>query len=272
MSHFGALRRPFSDNEKGAEMEIAVVGGSGTLGAPVVEALTRRGHSVRTLSRSGEHRVDVTTGEGLVEALIGVETVVDASNGQKNPELVLVEGTRRLLAAEAEAGVGHHVLPSIVGTDRVPRKYFRLKLEQERLVREGPLPWSILRATQFHQLLDSMFGALARYLLSPRSRSLLQPVDPREVAAALAEGVEQGPWGDGREVGGPDLLTLSDLARIWSRAQGRTLLPLPIPLGAKAGALTVPEATGTLGFAEWLDEQSRNNRQSVMAEAQPAAR
>ncbi len=253
-------------------MEIAVVGGSGTLGAPVVEALTRRGHSVRILSRSGEHRVDVTTGEGLVEALDGVDTVVDASNGQKSPELVLVEGTRRLLAAEAEAGVSHHVLPSIVGIDRVPRRYFKLKLEQERLVREGPLPWSILRATQFHELLDSMFGALARLMLSPRSRCLLQPVDPREAAAALVEGVEQGPWGYGREVGGPELLTLSELAHIWSLAKGRNLLPLPIPLGAKDGALTVPEATGALGFSEWLEAQARNNRQNVMAEAQPAAR
>jgi uncharacterized protein YbjT (DUF2867 family) len=245
-------------------MEIAVVGGAGTFGTLVTAELERRGHTVRVLSRSApQYKVDLRTGAGLPQALEGVEVVVDSSNDAKGDPQVLAEGTRRLLAAEAQAQVAHHVLISIVGIDRAPFKYLGAKLEQEQVVRKSAHPWSILRATQFHQLLDQAFGSLAGYGISPRSRIELQPVDPREVATAMADAIAQGPWGAGLEVAGPEVMTMSELARIWSRSTGRRRMPMPLPVfgkpasAARAGALTAPAAAGKLGFAEWLGERGR---------------
>jgi len=257
-------------------VEIAVVGGTGVLGAAVTEALERRGHSVRVLSRRGPYKVDLHTGAGLVEALTGVDAAVDASNSTKDAPATLIDGTRRLLTAEAEARVGHHVLPSIVGIDRVPTGYFKAKLEQERIVRDSSTSWSILRATQFHQLLDQSFAWLARRGLSPRSRILLQPIDPREVAHALAENVEDGPSGVRGEVGGPEILTVSELARIWSHATERHRLPVPLPLVGRVGrqgrngALTVPESVGALTFAGWLTQPAGHNLGAMTAAPQAA--
>jgi uncharacterized protein YbjT (DUF2867 family) len=253
-------------------MEIAVVGGTGTFGAALTAELAVRGHAVRILSRrapshgAAQHRrVDLETGAGLVAALNGVEVVVNAANDTgRGAAALLVGGTRRLLTAAAEADVPHHALISIVGIDDVPSAYLRTKVEQEQLMRESDGAWSILRATQFHQLVDHAFAAMARVGLSPRSRIELQPVDPREVAVAMADAIEGGPWGEGREVAGPEVRTISELARIWTRATRRRRLPLPVPLvgsaasAARRGALTAPEASGRLGFAHWLAEQRRD--------------
>jgi len=117
-------------------MKIAIVGGKGTLGGHVTAELTRRGHEVRVLSRSGEYQVDLTTGDGLADALRDCDAVVDASNASsaKRARQVLVEGSRRLLAAEAAAGVAHHVCISIVGCDQVPMGYYKVKTDQEHVV------------------------------------------------------------------------------------------------------------------------------------------
>ncbi len=142
MSHDRGLRRPWS-------MRIAIAGGTGTLGRRVVAALRGRGHQVRVLSRSSaEYPVDLTTGDGLAAALDGCDVVVDAVNSTKAAAATLVEGSRRLLAAGHAAGLGHHVCVSIVGCDRVPLDYFRVKAEQERVVAAGPVPWTVVRITQ----------------------------------------------------------------------------------------------------------------------------
>jgi len=143
-------------------------------------------------------RVDVSTGAGLGEALSGVRAVVDASNPRRlrDGSRVLVGGTRRLLDAEAKAGVAHHVLISVVGVERVPLSYYRTKLEQENALRGRAPGWSIVRATQFHQLLDRLFDACAKVGILPRSRVPLQPVGCREVAIALADAVDQGSSGE----------------------------------------------------------------------------
>jgi uncharacterized protein YbjT (DUF2867 family) len=112
-------------------MRIAIVGGTGTLGRHVSTELRSRGHEIRVLSRtSPEYRVDLLTGAGLEPALSGCDVVVDASNASRKAAAVLVGGTRRLLAAEQAAGVGHHVCVSIVGCDQVPMGYYRVKTEQ----------------------------------------------------------------------------------------------------------------------------------------------
>jgi uncharacterized protein YbjT (DUF2867 family) len=246
---------------------VAVVGGTGTLGALVVGELLAKGADVRALSRNttdvpagaSHHRVDLTSGEGLPEALAGADAVVDAANSTKAAEDVLVAGTRRLLEAEAAAGVGHHVLISIIGIDRVLTKYYRAKLGQEEAVEAGPVPFSILRASQFPQLLDSAFAAAARFGVRPTGAAQVQPVGPGVVAARLAEVALAGPAGRLPSVAGPRVQTLSELSRAWAAARGKRRLPLRVPAWGKmgkalaAGALCDPAAAAPgETFEEWL--------------------
>lgn len=246
---------------------VAVVGGTGTLGAPVVRELLARGATVRVLSRNPtnvpagaeHHRVDLTSGEGLAPALAGVDAVVDAANSTKAPEDVLVAGTRRLLEAEAAAGVAHHVAISIIGIDQVPMKYYRAKLAQEEAIEGGPVPYSILRASQFPQLLDGAFAAAARFGVRPTGGAKIQPIDPDIVAARLADAALAEPAGRLPDIAGPKVQTLSELSRAWARARGKHRLPLRVPSWGKmgkalaAGALCDPAATATgEDFEEWL--------------------
>jgi len=242
------------------------------LGRPVVAELVRRGHDVRVLSRnaprrpqpgSTHHAVDLVSGSGLRDALAGVDAVIEAANtpgSGRKARPVLVDGTRRLLDAEALAGVGHHVAISIVGVDAVPLSYYRAKLAQERLVEQGPVAWSIVRATQFHELLDWIFTMTARARIVPAMGFPLAPVDPRVVARALADAAEAGPGGRLAPVAGPQVAPLGELARDWARARDRRVLALALPLAprmkrALAGGALVPgdeAVTGGPSFAEWL--------------------
>ncbi|GAB3980756.1 NAD(P)H-binding protein [Actinoallomurus acanthiterrae] len=221
-----------------------------------------RGHDVRVLSRSAEqYRVDLTTGEGLDEALAGCEVVVDAANASKHAADTLVEGSRRLLAAEERAGVGHHVCVSIVGCDRVPMSYFQVKAEQERVVEGGRVPWTIVRATQFHELVDTTFASAARWRVMPVPRGRLQSVAVAEVARAVADVAEGAPYRRRFDVAGPEVNDIRDVARTWRSVTGRRVLPLPLPLpggvgrALRSGALTGdrPDVRGTTRFASWLE-------------------
>jgi uncharacterized protein YbjT (DUF2867 family) len=259
-------------------MLIAVTGGTGAIGREVVAVLQARGHEVRPLSRSGPVRVDLRDGAGLDAALDGAHAVIDAANAgpaSAPARAVLVDGTRRLLEAEARAGVGHHVAISIVGIDRVPTAYGRIKLEQEATVRAGDVPWTILRATQFHGLVDHYLGAAARFGVLPGGALPLQPVDAREVAQALADTVEAEASRAITQFAGPEILPLGELARLWRDARGRRALVVPVPprlLGAAGRALsdggyTNPSAwRGRLGFAAWL----REGEQTVAAPTRAA--
>lgn len=246
-----------------------MAGGTGVLGKAVVAMLAGRGDEVLALSRNApaklpagaEHRrVDLTGGDGLAEALSGVDVVVDASNSNpRDAGPVLVDGAERLLRAGAAAGVGHHLGVSIVGCDKVPIAYYKVKVEQEEAIGAGPVPWSILRATQFHQLLDWGFGQAARLRLRPSGRSRLQPVEASVVAARLAEAAHAEPGGWLPEVAGPEVRTLAELSAAWRRARGRRLLPLRLPTVGRIGrpvgegALCNPDAaSGGPTFAEWL--------------------
>lgn len=251
-------------------MRIGIVGGTGTFGAAAARALVGRGHEVAVLSRrapasSGDtthRRIDLATGEGLPAALGGLETVVDASNVARPGRAmrrVMLDGTERLLRAEAQADVEQHVLISIVGIEHVPFSYYRVKLEQERRVREAPNRAGILRSTQFHQLLHKAFVAARRARILPAGRILLQPVDPAEVAQTLADRIDAGPWEETLETGGPEILTLGELARAWRQVTGQSALLLPIPpigrigRALEQGALTTAEASrGTTTFGDWL--------------------
>ncbi len=219
------------------EAEILVTGGTGALGKLVVARLQGAGRDVRVLSRrarTGTMPGDLATGEGLEAAVKGVGAVVHcASSPVRNTHRVDVGGTRRLLQAAKTAGVSHFVYVSIVGVDLNPNyPYYRAKLEAEHAVERSGLPWTILRATQFHgfvlsQIESLQFGPLA---LAPRG-FLLQPIDVGEVADRLVELAFGEPIGRAPDVGGPEVRTFADLARSYQKVAGhrRRLVEVPVP-------------------------------------------
>jgi uncharacterized protein YbjT (DUF2867 family) len=256
-------------------MRIAVIGGTGTLGRHVARELHLRGHDVRVLSRHApDYPVDLTTGSGLEVALAGCDVVVDASNNaSKQAARTLVEGSRRLLAAERAVGVGHHVGVSIVGCERLAMGYFTVKAEQEQVIEHGPVPWTLVRATQFHELVAATLESAGRWRVLPVPRAALQTVASSEVARVVADAAEGRPRLGRVEVAGPEVADARDLARAWRSVTGRRALLIPVPLpgrlgrSLRGGALTAPrpDVRGATGFAAWL-EASRDR-----AAARPAA-
>ena len=244
-------------------MRIAVAGGTGTIGRRIAAALSRDGHEVRALSRSAmQYPVDLTTGAGLEAALVGCDVVVDASNGppSRRARAVLVEGSRRLLETGARAGVRHHVCVSIVGIEDVPLGYYRVKLEQEGVVESAGLPWTIVRSTQFHDLLGSLLSAAGRWHVLPVARARFQPVGVDEAADAVAAVATDAPRLTRVTVAGPEVHDLRSLGRMWREATGRRAIAIPIPLpgrlgrAVRDGRLTCanPDVGGTQTFAAWL--------------------
>jgi|SRR5579859_4212905 len=255
MSHAARLRRL-------GGMRIAIVGGTGTLGSLVAAELGQRGNDVRVLSRNTPgYRVDLTTGDGLEGALDGCDVVVDTSNNSsKRAAEILVGGSRRLLDAERTARVGHHVCVSIVGCEQVPVGYFQAKAEQERVVEQGQVPWSTVRATQFHEYALAMFSAGARWGVLPVPGARLQTVACAEVAPVVADVATGTPRKERITVAGPEVTGARDLARTWRSVTGRrvALVPVAVPgkLGRalRGGALTTarPDVRGTVTFGDWL--------------------
>jgi uncharacterized protein YbjT (DUF2867 family) len=248
-------------------MKIAIVGGTGTLGRRVVQQLDARGHETRALSRSApEFPVDLTTGAGLDVALEGCAVVVDASNGppSRKAAAVLVDGSRRLLEAEARAGVAHHVCVSIVGIEDVPMAYYKVKVAQEAVVEAGAVPWTIVRATQFHDLLGMLLAAAGRWRVLPAASARFQPVAVGEVARVVADVATGEPRRGRLSVAGPEVHDLAALGRAWREARGRRTIAVPVPLPGRAGkalrsgALTCaqPDVRGSGTFATWLREQA----------------
>lgn len=237
-------------------MRVGVVGATGTAGGAAVRELRSRGHDVLAL---GRERADVVSGAGLPDAFAGLDALVECLNGPpRDARPVLVDGVGRALAAAAQAGVGHAVSLSIVGCDRVPTKYYAVKVEQEAVVRAAALPTTIVRATQFHGLVDFMLEATRRLGVLPAPRGVLAPIDPRDVAVALADAVERGPGAD-LAIAGPEVLEIGDLARTWKVARGsrRPVLRVPALGGAlravAAGGLTDPAAPrGTRTWGDYL--------------------
>jgi uncharacterized protein YbjT (DUF2867 family) len=252
-------------------MRIAIAGGTGTLGRLAAAELAGRGHEIRILSRrSQEYPVDLVTGNGLAAALDGCEVVVDASNASspRRAARVLVEGSGRLIAAAAAGGVRHHVGISIVGCERVALGYYRVKVAQEQIIEQGPVPWSLIRATQFHELAAAALAAAAKFGVLPVPEMIVQTVAAAEVAAAVADAAESEPRRQRAQIGGPEIISAAALARTWRSVTGRhpvmIRFPVPGPLGRalKDGALTTakPDIRGIVTFAEWLSERSRPSR------------
>ncbi|MFY1691939.1 SDR family oxidoreductase [Plantactinospora sp. WMMB782] len=257
-------------------MEILITGATGRLGRVLTPELVRAGHGVRAASRStgpggkpgpedpaGLRRVrlDLVSGDGLVAALDGVDTVVhlaSAPNQGRYTRQVEVTGTRRLVEAAGQAGVRHLVYLSIVGTDRVSWPYFRFKVEAETEVAAGPVPWTVLRVTHFHEFLAEALSRLARLPVLPLDPGIMtQPVDVADVAAHLRWRVTAPPGGTTEEFGGPVALDAGTLARDWLAARGvrRRLLRLPLPgrLGRAFRAGAFVPAAGARGQITWRE-------------------
>ena len=248
-------------------MRIAIAGGTGRIGRLTIAALDRAGHQAVPLSRAAG--VDAYAGSGLADALRGADALIDATNTTAGDEAEIVDFfgtvTQNLLAAGEKAGVRHHVLLSIVGIDhnqRVP--HYAGKLEQERLVAGGPVPWSIVRATQFHDFAAMVAGRAEQDGTATIAPLLVQPIAPADVAAVLAEVAAGEPLGSRLDIAGPETQDLVDMARRTLAVRGKDVRLVPTWRGIfgldMAGEVLLPgegARLGTTTFADWLAAGAR---------------
>src|SRR5262245_46765500 len=221
-------------------MKIVVIGGSGLIGKKLVPILRERGHEAVPASPSSG--VNTLTGEGLTEALAGASVVVDVTNSPSFADAAVLEffetSTRNLLAAEAAAGVGHHVALSVVGADRLPDSgYMRAKVVQEGLIKSGRVPYTILRATQFFEFLGDLAGSGAAGDAVRLPTAPMQPLAADDVAAALADVAVEPPVNGTVEVAGPEALPIAAFVGRFLAARGDTRAVVPDPQARYFGAV-----------------------------------
>jgi uncharacterized protein YbjT (DUF2867 family) len=260
---------------------VLVTGGTGHLGRDVVRLLKDQQHQVRILARQPGREPsvdwvggDLATGEGVEDALSGVQTVVHAATSSpaaqrgrfrvgdffRSPPDVDIDGTRRLLAEARRVGVEHFVHVSIVGVRQARVPYSRVKAAAEDLVRTSGVAYSIVPATGFYWLLARFLDNLAPRRIWPLPSNLvLAPVDSADFAEYLVECVTDGPHGVREGFGGPEDLTMVDIARQYRRARGaqRRIVPLRLPSAAirALGPQTCPGGRkGRTRWSKWLDE------------------
>lgn len=248
-------------------MKIVVIGGTGLIGSRLVTILRGKGHEV--LAASPDSGVNTITGEGLDAALAGAQVVVDVANSPTFDEASIkffeTAGTN-LLAAEARAGVRHHVALSIVGTDRIPDSaYLRAKAAQENLIRKSGIPYSILRSTQFFEFVSRIAQSGAEGNTIRVSGALFQPILSAEVVATLADVTLGAPLNGIVEVGGPEKFRMSELVQLVLRASGDQREVIADSHARYFGAELNDESLvagpgarlGSKHFAEWLKEGVR---------------
>lgn len=220
--------------------KILVTGGTGLLGGQIVPQLRAAGPDVRVLSRRSRPAADgveyvtgdLVAGTGTAAAVAGVDTVLHLAGGPKGDDVA----TRNLVRAAAEAGVRHLVYIGVIGADRVPIKWFRTKRDAEQAVAESGMPFTVLRAAQFHELTLKAVSAMAKLPLVPNPVGLrFQPVDSREVAARLTELTLAAPAGRVPDLAGPAVYPMGDLLRSYLTAAGRHRALVPVRIPGKAG-------------------------------------
>ena len=253
-------------------MKIGVAGGTGLVGRETVAALRRSGHAAVVLARSTG--VDLTTGEGLAAALDGADAVIDATNtpaaDSDQARAFFAATTAHLLAAEHDAGVGHHVVLSIVGVDRVEGiAHYAGKREQERLALSAPVPATVVRATQFFDFAAMMVGWTRNGQSAALPPLLVQPVAVADVAEVLVEAALGEPRNGISELAGPETQDLVDMARRTLAARGESLRLVPTWRGrfgvATAGEVLLPGPGARIApttFEEWLATQATQATQA----------
>jgi len=244
-------------------MKIVVIGGTGLIGSKTVAILREGGHEV--VAASPQNGINAITGEGLKAAMAGAQVVIDLANSPSFEDKAVLEffetSGRNLLAAEAAAGVRHHVALSIVGTDRTPDNgYFRAKVAQEKLIEASGIPYTIIRATQFLEFLGTIAATSADGNLVRLSPGLFQPIAADDVAAIVADVALAAPRSGIVEIAGPERAPFNEIiarylkavgdprevvsdpeARYWGgRVEERSLVPLG------------EARLGRIGFDDWL--------------------
>ena len=197
-------------------MKIVVIGGTGLIGSKLVEKLGKDGHEA--LAAAPNTGVNTLTGEGLAEALQGAQVVVDVANAPAWSDAEVLDffqtSCRNLLAADAAAGVGHHVTLSVVGADRLTESgYMRAKVEQENLVKAGPVPYTIVRATQFFEFIGRIADSSTDGDTVRLPPALVQPESADDVASTLADVAVGAPLNDTVDLAGPEAFRLDEIAR-----------------------------------------------------------
>ncbi len=203
-------------------MKIVVVGGTGLIGGKVVSNLNRKGHEA--IAASPSTGINAVTGEGLGEALAGTRAVIDVANAPSGADDAVMTffrtSGRILMAAEAEAGVRHHVALSVVGADRLPDNgYLRAKVAQEELIKASGIPYTIVRSTQFFEFLDGIADASTRDGEVHVSPAYVQPVAADDVAELVARVATMAPVHGMIELAGPERVSLDDLVRRYLKAK-----------------------------------------------------
>jgi uncharacterized protein YbjT (DUF2867 family) len=244
-------------------MKIVVIGGTGRIGKKLIPLLRGRGHEA--VSASPSSGVNTLTGEGLAGALAGANVVVDVTNSPSWEDAAVMEffdkSTRNLLAAEAAAGVKHHIALSVVGADRMPDSGFmRAKVNQEKVIEASGASYSIVRATQFFEFLGYIADSGAEGDTVRLSTAPMQPVAADDVAAALADVAAGAPLNATVELAGPEAASIAEFVGRFMAASGdkRKVIADPQALysGAKMGSRGIaPGANPRLGptrFEEWL--------------------
>jgi uncharacterized protein YbjT (DUF2867 family) len=263
---------------KGKVMKIIVIGGTGLIGSKLVSKLREHGHEA--VAASPNSGVNSLTGEGLAEVLKGASVVVDVSNSPSWDDAAVLNffetSTRNLLKYEATAGVGHHVALSVVGTDRLSESgYFRAKIAQEKLIRESPIPYTIIHATQFFEFIKgladiSMVGDKVHL-----PSVLFQPMSADDVATAVGRIAVSQPANDIVEIGGPEQFRLDELVRrhLAALKDPREVVADPNARysGAKISEGTlVPGQDARLGETRYETWFSQSAAQTPSAHPQPA--
>src|SRR5882672_165688 len=243
-------------------MKIVVIGGTGLIGSKTVAILRQGGHEV--VAASPNSGVNTITGEGLTEATAGAQVVIDLANSPSFEDKAVLEffetSGRNLLAAEAAAGVRHHVALSIVGTDRSDNGYFRAKVAQEKLIKASGIPYTIIRSTQFLEFLRAIADSGAVGNVVRISPGLFQPIAADDVAAIVADVARAAPRNGIVEIGGPERAPFNEIVARYLKAVGdpRTVVRDPearywggrveerslVPLGEAR--------LGRIGLDEWL--------------------
>ncbi|HWD91389.1 MAG TPA: SDR family oxidoreductase [Verrucomicrobiae bacterium] len=250
-------------------MKIVVIGGTGLIGAKVVNNLQQQGHE--TVAASPSRGVNSVTGEGLAAALAGAQVMVDVTNAPSWEDQAVLEffesSTRNLLAAEAAAKIRHHVALSVVGTERLLASgYFRAKMAQEKLIQASPVPYTILRATQFFEFVGGIANSATDGQTVRLSSALIQPIVSDDVAAAVASVAVAAPLNAMIEVAGPEAIPIDEIVRkfLKSNHDPRTVITdekaayFGIPLKERS---LVPDGKpwrlGATRFEDWLRRSTR---------------
>jgi uncharacterized protein YbjT (DUF2867 family) len=250
---------------------VLVTGGRGVLGSALIPKLLVAGYTVRSASRSlpgagADPRVewmhaDLITGEGWAEAVNDVDIIVHAASaGFGDSYQADVVGTKHLLDASKAAGLKHFVYVSIVGIDRINFKYYHHKLAVEEIVEASGMPYTIVRITQFHDLIDKILTMLVRFPIAFVDTGWkLQLIDEDEAAQRLLEVIAAGPSRRVEDTTGPEIRMMSDFTRAWLAARDKKALIIPVPFpgglaaGLRKGLTTTPgRSYGHITWEQWL--------------------